>query len=175
VRCDYLPEGMRYPEVGQCVHGLAFAAGNPDRMYQQNHCGMYRSDDAGQTWSSIEPGLPSTFGFPVAAHPREAGTAYMIPLNGDATGRFMPDAACAVWRTRDGGDTWQAQRQGLPQQHAYFGVLRQALTTDTLAPAGVYFGTSGGRLYASANDGDSFSAVAEYLPTIASVEVWTQP
>lgn len=175
VRCDYLPEGQRYPEVGQCVHGIALSPTKPDRFYQQNHCGMYRSDDAGTSWQSIEAGLPSTFGFPVAAHPRDAESAYLIPLNGDSTGRFMPDAKAAVWRTRDAGRTWVACRTGLPQEHAYFGVLRQSLAVDTLDPVGVYFGTSGGRLYASHDEGDSWVSIAAHLPTITSVDVMVAP
>jgi photosystem II stability/assembly factor-like uncharacterized protein len=169
-RNDYLPEGQRYPEYGQCVHNFALAAGRPERMFQQNHCGMYRSDDGGLSWRSIEAGLPSTFGFPVATHPRDPDTVYLLPLNGDQLGRFMPDAQTAVWRTRDGGASWQALRNGLPQKDAFFGVLRQAMTTDTLSPAGVYFGTSGGQLYASADEGESWAAIAQHLPTITSVE-----
>ncbi|GGJ11240.1 WD40/YVTN/BNR-like repeat-containing protein [Neoroseomonas lacus] len=169
-RQDYAPEGERYPEHGQCVHALAMGAGNPDRLYQQNHCGMYRSDDGGRGWTSIEAGLPSSFGFPAVAHPRDPDTLFLLPLNGDQAGRFMPDAAAAVWRTRDAGASWQALRQGLPQASAYFGVLRQAMAADTLEPAGVYFGTSGGALFASADEGEAWSCIAEHLPTILSVE-----
>jgi photosystem II stability/assembly factor-like uncharacterized protein len=170
VRCDYLPEDMRYPEYGQCVHSIAMAAGKPERIYQQNHCGMYVSEDGGQTWQSIEAGLPSTFGFPAAAHPRCADTLYLIPLNGDATGRYVPDAKAAVWRTRDAGKTWQDLRQGLPQDNVYFNVLRQAMTTDRLEPAGIYFGSNNGSLYASSDEGESWSCIADNLPTITSVE-----
>ncbi len=169
-RMDYGPDDHRYPEHGQCVHALAMAAGMPDRLYQQNHCGMYRSDDGGRHWVSIEAGLPSSFGFPAAAHPRDPDTLFLLPLNGDQAGRFMPDAAAAVWRTRDAGANWQALRDGLPQSSAYFGVLRRAMTTDRLDPAGVYFGTSGGALYASADEGEAWSRIAENLPTILSVE-----
>lgn len=169
-RCDFLPEEQRYPEVGQCVHSLAMAAGMPDRLYQQNHCGMYRSDDGGRHWHSIESGLPSTFGFPTAAHPRDPDTLYLLPLNGDSVGRYMPDASAAVWRTRDGGANWQDLREGLPQGNAFFGVLRQAMATDRLDPAGVYFGTSSGTLFASPDEGETWQAVAEHLPTILSVE-----
>lgn len=169
-RNDYLPEDQRYPEYGQCVHNIAMAAGMPDRLYQQNHSGMYRTDDGGRSWQSVEAGLPSTFGFPVAAHPRDPDTFYLVPLNGDVLGRYVPDAKAAVWRSRDGGGTWQAMRHGLPQENAYFGVLRQSLATDRLDPAGVYFGTSGGELFASSDEGESWVAVAAHLPTITSVE-----
>lgn len=169
-RCDFLPEEQRYPEHGQCVHAIAMAAGEPDRLYQQNHCGMYRSDDGGRHWDSIEAGLPSSFGFPAAAHPRERDTLYLMPLNGDSVGRFMPEGKAAVWRSRDGGGTWQALRAGLPQENAFFGVLRQALATDPLEPAGVYFGTGSGSLYASADEGESWRCIAQHLPTISSVK-----
>jgi len=146
------------------------AAGKSEELYQQNHCGMYRSDDGGRNWQSVEAGLPSSFGFPVAAHPRDPKTLYLVPLNGDIAGRYMPDAQTAVWRSRDGGDHWEALRDGLPQENAYFGVLRQALATDDLEPAGVYFGTNGGALFASADEGDSWTCLAQYLPPIYSVE-----
>ena len=169
-RCDFLPEEQRYPEFGQCVHCLVAAPGMPDRLYQQNHCGMYRSDDGGRHWHSIEDGLPSSFGFPAAAHPRDPDTLYLLPLNGDAVGRTVPDGACAVWRTRDAGASWQDLRDGLPQRNVFFGVLRQAMATDVLDPAGVYFGTSSGELYASADEGESWQRIAEHLPTVLSVE-----
>lgn len=170
VRADYLPEDQRYPEFGQCVHSIAKAPGMPDRLYQQNHCGMYRTDDAGRTWVSIEEGLPSTFGFPSATHPTDPDTVFLLPLNGDTKGRYMPDAKAAVYRSRDGGRSWQDLRKGLPQENAYFGVLRQAMATDALDPAGVYFGTSGGALFASNDEAESWSLVAEHLPAILSVE-----
>lgn len=169
-RNDYAPEGERYPDFGQCVHGLAMAAGMPDRLYQQNHCGMYRSDDAGRNWRSIEPGLPSTFGFPAVAHPSDPETLYLFPLNGDAIGRFAPDGKAAVWRTRDGGESWSAMRAGLPQAHAYMTVLRQAMATDGRDPAGVYFGTTSGEVYASGDAGETWRRIAEHLPTVSSVE-----
>lgn len=169
-RADFMPEGENYPEFGQCVHNLVMAPGMPNRLYQQNHCGMYRSDDGGKRWVSIEKGLPSTFGFPAAAHPRDPETLYLVPLNGDSAGRYVPDAKAAVWRTRDAGKQWQAMRNGLPQENAYIGVLRQAMATDRLDPSGVYFGTSSGALFASADEGESWINVAQHLPTILSVE-----
>lgn len=171
VRNDHAPEGQKYPEFGQCVHALSMAAGRPDRIYQQNHCGMYVTEDGGRRWESIEAGLPSKFGFPAVAHPRDPDTVFLMPLNGDTTGRFMPDGKAAVWRSGDRGKTWQALRNGLPQEGAYFGVLRQAMAIDALSPAGVYFGTSSGSLFVSPDEGASWMRIAEHLPTITSVEV----
>ena len=174
-RADFNPEDQRYPEFGQCVHSLVMAAGQPDILYQQNHCGMYRSEDGGQNWISIEPGLPSSFGFPAAAHPRETDTLFLLPLNGDIAGRYVPDAKVAVYRSRDRGRNWQALRTGLPQENAFVGVLRQALATDRLEPAGVYFGTSGGQLYASPDEGENWRCVAPHLPVIVSLETLSVP
>ncbi len=169
-RCDYNPEEARYPEFGQCVHSLVMAPGTPNLLYQQNHCGMYSSDDGGLHWESIEKGLPSTFGFPAAVHPRDPATLFLVPLNGDQVGRYVPDGKTAVWRSRDCGGTWEALRDGLPQKNAFICVLRQALATDRRDPAGVYFGTTSGTLFASADEGDTWTAIAEHLPTILSVE-----
>ncbi|MBV8094203.1 MAG: exo-alpha-sialidase, partial [Acetobacteraceae bacterium] len=168
-RCDYNPEDQRYPEYGQCVHCLVMAP-DGERLYQQNHCGMYRSDDGGRHWESIEAGLPSSFGFPAVTHPRDPATLYLVPLNGALEGRYVPYGKAAVWRTRDGGESWEDLREGLPQENAFFGVLRQAMATDRLEPAGVYFGTSTGALFASADEGESWNCIGQYLPTISSIE-----
>ena len=116
---DYLPEGERYPEFGQCVHNLTLAPGQSNRLYQQNHCGMYRSDDGGASWRSIEKGLPSSFGFPVAAHPRDPDKLFFVPLNGDTKGRYPPDARAAVWRSRDGGAHWTEVARGCPVRRLF--------------------------------------------------------
>jgi photosystem II stability/assembly factor-like uncharacterized protein len=171
VRADFHPD--RYPEFGQCVHKLVKAAGEHDLLLQQNHCGVYRSRDGGAQWEEITAGLPSQFGFPMAGHPRDGSTAWVIPLNGDDRGRYMPDGAAAVWRTRDAGDTWQRFGAGLPQENAYLGVLREAMAVDQADPAGVYFGTSSGQLYASADEGETWQLVSEFLPPIWSVEAVT--
>jgi photosystem II stability/assembly factor-like uncharacterized protein len=169
IRADYMPAEADH-EIGYCVHKIAMAPGDPDRLWQQSHQGVYRSDDAGRTWQWINGGLPSTFGFPIVAHPRDPNTAYVVPLSADAN-RYVPDGAAAVWRTRDGGATWDRLSHGLPQSGAYLTVLREAMATDPLDEAGIYFGTSTGQLFVSADGGDTWSLAADFLPSIYSVEV----
>lgn len=167
-RADFMPD--QYPETGQCVHKAALAAGRPDRLFQQNHCGTYRSDDSGKSWVCLDEGLPSTFGFPVVAHPRDPDSFFTIPLNGAEKGRFVPDAAMAVWTTSDAGATWRDLRDGLPQKDAYLTVLREGFANDTLDPFGLYFGTTSGEVHASADEGRHWRRIAEELPSILSVE-----
>jgi len=168
VRAGFAP--VEYPEFGQCVHKLVMAADGGEHLYQQNHCGVYRSADGGRQWEEITNGLPSEFGFPMAAHPRDPGTVWTIPLNGADRGRYMPDGSAAVWRTHDGGDTWIRSGKGLPRRDAYVGVLREAMAVDRLDPVGVYFGTSTGQLYSSSDEGRTWSMIADNLPPIWSVE-----
>jgi BNR/Asp-box repeat len=168
VRADFYPD--KYPEFGQCVHKLVMAADGGEHLYQQNHCGVYRTSNGGVQWEEITTGLPSQFGFPMGAHPRDPKTVWTIPLNGDDRGRYMPDASAAVWRTHDGGDSWIRSGDGLPQEDAYLGVLREAMAVDRLDPVGVYFGTSNGQVFASADEGRTWSLAAENLPAVWSVE-----
>ena len=157
------------PEVGYCVHKLVLA---PDRtrMYQQNHVGMHRSDDAGQSWTEITEGLPSEFGFAAAAHPHDRDTFYVAPVD-PGHGRIMHDGHASVWRTKDAGSSWQRLDKGLPHHDAHLGVLREGMAIDGYDSPGLYFGTSTGQVFASADEGDSWSEIASYLPAISSVEV----
>ncbi|MDJ0826156.1 MAG: exo-alpha-sialidase [Rhodobacter sp.] len=165
------PAAPRDGQTGHCVHNIVRAGGAGDLLYQQNHHGVWRSGDGGRSWDDINAGLPSTFGFPIAVHPSDPDTVWVVPLNGDAQGRFPPDAAAAVWKTTDAGESWQAKRDGLPGENCYFTVLRQAMATDRRDPAGVYFGTNTGSIFASADAGERWSEVARHLPTVLSVEV----
>ncbi len=168
VRAGFMPD--EHPETGQCVHKLVLHPGRPEVLFQQNHCGVYRSDDGGEQWVEITEGLPSEFGFPTVLHPQQPGTAYVIPLNGADQGRFVPDGSMAVWRTRDEGSHWERLSRGLPQHDAFVGVLREAMATDQGDPASIYFGTSTGQVYGSSDDGESWRLLASHLPGISSVE-----
>ncbi|MFL6013747.1 MAG: exo-alpha-sialidase, partial [Gaiellaceae bacterium] len=149
---------------------LVRSPADPTRMYQQNHVGMHRSFDSGQSWTEITDGLPSEFGFAAATHPHDKDTFYVVPLD-PGHGRTMPEGQAAVWRTRDAGDSWQRLEQGLPQSDAYLGVLRAAMTTDHYDEPGLYFGTSTGQIFASTDEGDSWRELVSYLPPVWSVEV----
>jgi photosystem II stability/assembly factor-like uncharacterized protein len=159
-----------YPETGQCVHKLVMAAGQPDRFYQQNHCGVFRSTDGTQSWEDVSKGLSSEFGFVFGAHPRDPNTGWVIPLSHPEEGRFAPGGALAVWRTRDGADSWERQSEGLPQENAFVGVYREALAVDRLDPVGIFFGTSTGQLYGSTDEGEGWARLADNLPPIWGVE-----
>ncbi len=165
------PAAPRDGETGHCVHNMVRAAGADDLLYQQNHHGVWRSADGGRSWADITAGLPSTFGFPIHVHPTDPQTIWTIPLNGDGAGRYPPGAAAAVWRSRDGGRTWSDHRAGLPQRGCYFTVLRQAMAGDARNPAGVYFGTNSGSVFASNDAGEDWTEIARHLPTVLSVEV----
>jgi photosystem II stability/assembly factor-like uncharacterized protein len=165
LRADWPRE---HDEVGFCVHRLVRS--DATRLYQQNHVGVHRSDDDGHSWTEITEGLPSEFGFAAAAHPHDRDTFYVVPLDG-GHGRVMPDGRATVWQTRDAGSSWRPLRQGLPQEDAHIGVLRLAMAIDSYDVPGLYFGTSTGQLFASNDEGESWNAIASYLPPITSVEV----
>lgn len=157
-----------YAEFGQCVHKVARDGVDPDRLYMQNHGGLYRSDDFGSSWADVVDGVPSDFGFPVIAHPSRADTAYVVPLESSGY-RCTPDGRCRVYRTSDAGKSWEALTDGLPQEHAHLTVLRDALCHDGADPAGIYFGTRTGQVFASADDGDSWELLVEHLPPVLCV------
>ena len=164
------PAGPSQGQVGHCVHNMMRASGETDLIYQQNHHGVWRSSDGGRSWDDITAGLPSTFGFPICVHPHDPRTLWTIPLNGDMAGRFPPEAAAAVYRSRDAGETWQPMRKGLPQSACFFTVLRQAMARDERESVGLYFGTNSGSVFASTDEGEEWQEIARHLPTILSVE-----
>lgn len=165
-RAEFLPDKL--PEFGQCVHKLLLSRGEPPLLFQQNHCGVYRSADAGASWEEISAGLPSDFGFPLALHPRQAKTLYVLPLKG-AEFRCPPENKLRVFRSRDAGTTWQALGIGLPQENFFGGIYREGMAADALDPAGIYFGTNNGKIFSSSDEGDSWSLLADNLPPVYSV------
>jgi hypothetical protein len=154
--------------LGSCPHKIVRDAKDPDILYMQNHFGVYRRKRGDDKWTDISKGLPSRFGFPMVAHPHDAGTVYTVPLEADMN-RVTPDGAMAVWRTANGGKTWSRHGKGLPQKQAWHTILREGMATDGKDPAGLYVGTTGGQLYASRDEGSSWDAIATTLPPILSV------
>lgn len=167
VRAEFLPD--KHPEFGQCVHKVVNHPTVPERLFLQNHWGLYRSDDWGDSWRDIADGVPSDFGFAMAVHPREPETVYIVPLESDEF-RCTPEGKLRVYRTRDGGGSWEALTEGLPQETAYETVLRDGLDTDDLDPAGVYFGTRSGCVWASSDGGDRWRLVTDGLPPVVCVK-----
>jgi photosystem II stability/assembly factor-like uncharacterized protein len=166
VRADFMPD--KFPEFGQCVHKVVQHPARPQRLFLQNHWGLYRSDDGGDSWRDIANGVPSDFGFAMAIHPHDPDTVYIVPIESDEF-RCTPDGKLRVYRTRNAGDSWEALTRGMPQQDALETVLRDALSTDPLNPAGVYFGTRSGQLWGSADGGASWSVIRGGLPPIVCV------
>ncbi len=165
---DFMPDP--YPEVGQCVHKLLVHPSRPDRLWQQNHCGVYRSDDRGESWERLDGnGLPSGFGFPIALHPREPDTAFVVPEEG-AENRVTCNGRLGIYRTRDGGASWEERPQGLPTP-AWSAVMRESMASDGLDPVGIYLGTQSGSVFVSPDEGESWVEAARQLPPILSVEV----
>jgi photosystem II stability/assembly factor-like uncharacterized protein len=167
IAADFMPPEERYPEYGQCVHKVAAHPSRPERMFAQNHGGVYRSDDAGDTWDSIAAGLPSDFGFPIVVHPHQPDTVFVFPLVG-AEERFPPDGRARVWRSTDAGESWKPLGTGLPDAF-YAGVMRDAMSADNADPAGLYVGSRDGTVFASRDDGQTWETVAEHLPDVLSV------
>jgi photosystem II stability/assembly factor-like uncharacterized protein len=166
IKAYFLPD--QYPEFGQCVHKVARDAVDPDRLYAQNHHGVYRSDDGGGTWQSIADGLPTDFGFTMLAHPTRSGVIYNFPIASDGR-RFPPEERCRVYRSQDAGASWEPLSDGLPTEPFYPAVLRDAMCADNADPAGIYFGTRSGDVYGSRDEGDSWSLVAAHLPDVLTV------
>ncbi len=167
VRVVFLPE--KYPEFGQCVHKIALHESRPERLFLQNHWGLYRSDNRGDSWQDIARGVPSDFGFAMIMHPHDADCVYIVPVESDEF-RCTPEGHLRVYRTRNAGGSWEPLSRGLPQKGAYETVLRDALSADSLDPAGIYFGTRSGKIYASRDEGKSWKKIVEGLPQILCVK-----
>jgi hypothetical protein len=172
LRSQFLPQPEA--EVGHCVHRIAMHPSRPDVLFMQKHWDVMRSDDAGEQWHEVSGELPSDFGFPIQVHAHEPDTVYVVPIKSDAE-HFPPDGKLRVYRSRTGGHEWEPLTRGLPQEHCYVNVLRGAMAVDSLDPCGVYFGTTGGQVYASADSGDRWQAIVQNLPPVLSVTAQTLP
>jgi photosystem II stability/assembly factor-like uncharacterized protein len=169
-------EGIPNPtaEVGHCVHRIAMHPSRPNVLFMQKHWDVMRSDDAGENWREVSGNLPTDFGFVIDVHAHDPETIYVVPIKSDSH-HFVPDGKLRVYRSKSGGDEWEALTKGLPQSDCYVNVLRDAMAVDSLESCGIYFGTSGGQVYASADGGDSWNAIVRDLPPVVSVEVQTLP
>jgi hypothetical protein len=170
LQSEYIPDPSA--DVGHCVHNLAMPPSRPDVLFMQKHWDIMRTDDAGESWHEVSGNLPSDFGFPIDVHAHEPETIYVVPIKSDSE-HFPPDGKLRVYRSRTGGNEWEALTKGLPQSDCYVNVLRDAMAVDSLDACGVYFGTTGGQVYASADAGDSWNAIVRDLPAVVSVEVQT--
>src|SRR5574341_1860547 len=176
MNCGLQSAGIPDPqaEVGHCVHRIAMHPSRPNVLFMQKHWDVMRSDDAGASWYEVSGNLPTDFGFPIAVHAHEPDTIYVVPITSDAE-HYPPEGKLRVYRSRTGGNEWEALTKGLPQRDCYVNVLRDAMAVDSLDPCGLYFGTTGGQVYASADAGDSWTAVVRDLPAVLSVEVQVLP
>jgi len=161
-------------EVGHCVHRIAAHPSRPDTLFMQKHWDVMRSDDAGDSWHEVSGNLPSDFGFPIDVHAHEPETVYVVPILSDSE-HYPPEGKLRVYRSRTGGDEWEPLTSGLPQSDCYVNVLRDAMAVDSLDECGIYFGTSGGQVYGSADAGDTWAPIVRDLPPVLSVEVQTLP
>jgi len=167
VRVVFMPE--KFPEFGQCVHKIVMHRERPERLFLQNHWGLYRSDNAGDNWQDVANGVPSDFGFAMVMHPHDADCVYILPVESDEF-RCTPDGRLRVYRTRNAGRSWEPLSRGLPQTGAYETVLRDAMSADSLDPAGIYFGTRSGKLFASKDEGKSWKKILDGLPQVVCVK-----
>jgi len=172
LRSEQIPDPTA--EVGHCVHRIAMHPSRPSVLFMQKHWDVMRSDDAGESWTDVGGNLPTDFGFPIDVHSHEPNTIYVVPIKSDSE-HYVPDAKLRVYRSRTGGHEWEALTKGLPQRHCYVNVLRDSMAVDALDPCGVYFGTSGGQVYGSADAGDSWAPIVRDLPPVVSVEAQTLP
>ena len=170
LKSEYIPDPTA--EVGHCVHRLAMHPSRPNVLFMQKHWDVMRSDDAGGSWHEVSGNLPTDFGFVIDVHAHEPETIYVVPIKSDAE-HFPPDGQLRVWRSRTGGNEWEPLTNGLPQSNCYVNVLRDAMAVDSLESCGVYFGTTGGQVYASADGGDTWNAIVRDLPPVLSVEAQT--
>lgn len=170
LRSEHIPEPEA--DVGHCVHRIAMHPSKPETLFMQKHWDVMRSDDAGNQWHEVSGNLPSDFGFPIDVHAHEPETIYVVPIKSDSE-HYPPDGKLRVYRSRTGGNEWEALTNGLPQGDCYVNVLRDAMAVDSLDPCGVYFGTTGGQVYASSDSGDHWSPIVRDLPAVLSVEVQT--
>jgi photosystem II stability/assembly factor-like uncharacterized protein len=170
LRSEHIPNPAA--EVGHCVHRLALHRSRPDVLFMQKHWDVMRSDDAGDNWYEISGNLPTDFGFVVDVHAHEPNTVYVVPIKSDAE-HYPPEGKLRVYRSKSGGNEWEALTKGLPQENCYVNILRDAMSVDTLDSCGIYFGTTGGQVYASADSGENWSAIVRDLPAVLSVEVQT--
>jgi photosystem II stability/assembly factor-like uncharacterized protein len=170
LRSEYIPDP--HADVGHCVHRLAMHPSRPDTLFMQKHWDVMRTDDGGDSWHEISGDLPTDFGFAIDVHAHEPDTVYVIPIKSDSE-HYVPDGKLRVFRSRAGGNEWEPLGKGLPQSHCYVNVLRDAMAVDRLDDCGIYFGTTGGQVYASADAGDSWMPIVRDLPSVLSVEVQT--
>jgi photosystem II stability/assembly factor-like uncharacterized protein len=170
LKSEYIPDPTA--EVGHCVHRLAMHPSRPNVLFMQKHWDVMRSNDAGGSWHEVSGNLPTDFGFVIDVHAHEPETIYVVPIKSDAE-HFPPDGRLRVWRSRTGGNEWEPLTNGLPQSNCYVNVLRDAMAVDSLESCGVYFGTTGGQVYASADGGDTWTAIVRDLPPVLSVEAQT--
>jgi photosystem II stability/assembly factor-like uncharacterized protein len=170
LRSQYIPD--QDAEVGHCVHHIAMNPKRPDVLFMQKHWDVMRSDDAGDNWKEVSGNLPTDFGFVIDVHAHEPETIYVVPITSDSL-HYPPDGKLRVFRSRSGGNEWEPLTKGLPQKDCYVNVLRDAMAVDSLDKCGVYFGTTGGQVYASADAGDSWNPIVRDLPAVLSVEVQT--